>query len=40
LAVLAAIEVTAVAKYGADDALKIWAALGPLVGVVTGAFVT
>ena len=40
LALIAAIEVAAIARYDAGDAIKIWGLLGTLVGVVTGAFVT
>jgi hypothetical protein len=34
------ITTTAIVRYPADDALKVWAALGSIVGVVTGALVT
>ena len=40
LATIAAIAVVAILRYSVDDALKVWSALGTLVGVVTGAFVT
>jgi hypothetical protein len=40
LATIAAIAIAAIVRYSVDDALKVWSALGTLVGVVTGAFVT
>ena len=35
-----AVTVAAIIRYPADDALKFWSALGPVIGVLTGAFVT
>lgn len=39
LSLIAAVAVASVVSYNADDALKIWTALGSLLGVVTGAVV-
>lgn len=38
LAVIAAIGITAIMQYTADDALKIWSALAALLGGVIGSF--
>jgi membrane-bound metal-dependent hydrolase YbcI (DUF457 family) len=35
-----AVTVAAIVRYPADDAMKFWSALGPVIGVLTGAFVT
>jgi len=40
LLAITTIASVAIWKYSVDDALKVWSALGTLVGVVTGAFVT
>ncbi len=40
LALITAVGITAMVKYNAEQALKIWGALSGITGVVTGAFVT
>ncbi len=40
IALVGTITVTAIVRYTADDALKVWSALGPVVGVITGVLVT
>ncbi len=40
IVLVGAIAVTAIIMYEIESALKIWAALGTLVGVLTGAFVS
>ncbi|MFN2568930.1 MAG: hypothetical protein ABR564_04940 [Candidatus Dormibacteria bacterium] len=40
LALVAAITVSAIARYPVDDALKIWTPLIALLGVVSGAFIS
>jgi len=36
---LAGATITAIIEYPVDDALKVWASLGSVAGVITGAFV-
>jgi membrane protein YqaA with SNARE-associated domain len=36
---LAGVTIAAIVEYPVDDALKVWAALGSVAGVITGAFV-
>jgi type IV secretory pathway VirB6-like protein len=40
ISLVGAVSVTSIIRYGVDDALKVWAALGSIVGVITGAVVT
>jgi len=36
---LAGVTIAAIVEYPVDDALKVWASLGSVAGVITGAFV-
>jgi hypothetical protein len=40
IALLGGIAITAIGKYPVDQFLQVWASLGPLLGVVTGAIAT
>jgi hypothetical protein len=40
VALVGTVTTAAIVRYDVDAALKIWAALGSIVGVLTGAFVT
>ena len=40
IVLVGAVTTAAIVSYDVDGALKIWAALGPVIGVLTGAFVT
>ena len=40
IVMVSAIGITAIIRYSVTDALKVWTALGPVIGVITGAFVT
>jgi hypothetical protein len=40
VALVGTVTVTAIIRYDVDSALKVWAALGSVVGLLTGAFVT
>ena len=40
VALVGLVTVSAIIRYDVDSALKIWGAMGPIIGLFTGAFVT